>query len=82
MTGTDDVQYIRVGLADEAVGMCVDKDKSWARSPMPEETLLDIVRGEITSLEDTALEEDHRCARSAVSALYVQGLGAYVPAAM
>lgn len=41
--------------------MCVDKDQSRARPPVPEKSLLNVVGGKVTSLKNTALEEDHRC---------------------
>ena len=55
----DDVKGIDAGLADETVDVGVDKREAGARSPVTEETGLDIVGSDIALDESVVLEEDH-----------------------
>ena len=60
MSGTDNVESIDIGLADETIDVSVDKGEAGASSLVAEKTGLDVVRGNIPLNQGVVLEEDHR----------------------
>ena len=61
VAGADDVEHLLLGLADQPVEVRVDERESGAGTPVTEETVLDVVGGDVALDEGVVLEEDHGC---------------------
>ena len=59
MSRADDVQGRLFGLADETIRVRVDERETGASAPVPEQTGLDIFRGDVTLDEGIVAQEDH-----------------------
>jgi hypothetical protein len=55
----DHVDHVQVMFAYEQVEMSVDQRQARHSSPMPQKSVLDVVKGQVPFEEDVVVEEDH-----------------------
>lgn len=59
MAWTNDVEHFEITVANEFVEVSINEGETRAGAPMAKETVLDVIRGEITVKKNVVLEEYH-----------------------
>jgi hypothetical protein len=59
-TGANDIEYVKVVLADKAVEVSIDEHKARAGTPVTEKATLDVIGGDLALEERVVLQKYHR----------------------